>query len=530
MRNKKWSIAPLVLTGALLMSGCGETNEIGKEDAFVSEELVQTEENGDKTETISSGEITPEQKVEDGKEEQKEQNMPVVTIEPVRKEWYDNEQETLILEAQTSLVHVENEGFDALKQALAERFCGAEGEVYETLLEKVKVEYEATKEENAFFPTDCMKDYLELARCDSSVLSFRSYFQNITGRADGIYGYEGVTFDVETGKELAISDIVTDEEGFYTQASAYITDKLCETEGIEISSTDETKTGNLLSKDSKINWYFNVAGIVIIYNLNELGEDSDRIVEVVLPYQEFANYIDSKYVTMSDVFVAKVNANEEMTGLVGESSKLCLKTEWNEYDMLDVSISLGEKEEQIGEFGSYQSAYFIRREDGRSFLAVTCDAMSDDYTTSIYEVTADSIQKCDELSGARITGCYITTEKIEMSQRLDVLGTYFAKTDYSLDENGKCKQAEELFTIESLDTLTVIKPLPAVVEGEEVLLNTDTRIKITGTNNLDAVYFEVPETKATGIIYYELDEEGSWIHMIDGVPEYEYFEMLPYAG
>lgn len=539
MMNKKGNVFLLILAGALVLNGCEENKETVNKEENVSEIFVNTNEESandttSKEDTTSQSgiEATEEPNTKEQSEEAKiTKSMPAVTVTSVRKEWYTDDNVTVLLEAEESKVSVENEGFAALNNALTERFAGIEEDTYEQLLESAKEHYEVSAMEDVeYFPTYYSNEVVELARCDSSVLSLRIYYGDYTGGAHGMYAYDGATFDVESGKELSISDILTDKAGFYETAPAYIADVLYEEYGDELFPEYRECVDEAFGEDGSLNWYLNATGIVVIYNPYELGPYAMGEVEVVLPYEEFAKYIDTKYISVQGEVVARIPANEEIGNFLGENSTICLKTQWNEYDMLNVSIVAGETEESIGEFGRFCDAYAIKRKDGRSFLLVTCDGMSDDYVTFVYEVTEGTITKCDELGGAAITGGTITPDKIELSMRLDVLGTYSAQMDYKFDENGKLTQAEDVFSIESTTTLKIIKPLPVILEGEEVLLNVDTLIRLTGTNNVNEVYFEVLETKTMGVIYYELDEESPWIHMIEGVSEYEYFESLPYAG
>lgn len=527
MMNKKWNILMLVLIGALVLNGCesnnaSEKNIVSKEDDTTLPESVEATEEKNAAESNAK---------EQSKEAQTTKSIPTVTVTSVREEWYTDDQEVLLLESEGNRVSVENEEFDALKNALEERFTGNDEEVYVRLYESAKDHYEVSyMETDEYFPAYSSYESVEIIRCDQDVLSIRVFDSEYTGGAHGFAGYEGVNYDVETGKELSISDIIIDKKGFCETAPTYITDVLDEEYGDELFPEYKEIVNEAFREDGRLNWYLNATGIVVIYNSYDLGPYAMGEVEVVLPYEEFAQFIDAKYINVQGEVIARILADEKSSNLLGEENKISLKTQWTEYDMLNVSIVTGEVEESIGEFGRFYDAYVIKRKDNRCFLIVTCDWMSDDYVTFVYEITNGTVIKCDELGGAAINGGLITADKIELSMRLDVLGTYSAQMDYHLDESGKLTQAEEIFSLGGIGTLTIIKPLPVVLEGEEVLLNVDTKIRLTGTNNVDEVYFEVLETGKTGIVYYEMQDEESWIHMIDGVSEYEYFESLPYAG
>jgi len=161
---------------------------------------------------------------------------------------------------------------------------------------------------------------------------------------------------------------------------------------------------------------------------------------------------------------------------------------------------------------------------------LTCDYMSSDYVTFVYEVTGGQIRKCEEINGASITGKCITADQVEMNMTINMLGTHWPRMTYILSEDGKLTQTEEIFRIESDQPITVIKELPVVVEGTETTLAIGEQILVTGSNNSDIVYFKTVDGEKTGSIQYEIDEEKPWIRLIDGLDEYEYFEYIPYVG
>lgn len=543
MKNRKNFMYLLVLMGMLMLSGCGNENEAERNET-VKNESAEGEDTAEKKDkftvagnTEQSGEQSPEEEAQDAQEGQAgetEQNIadiPAITVTSVKKEWYTEDQKEMLFSAESFLVNVENEGFEPLRKTLTERFKGIDEGAYDSLLADAQEHYDITVGEGAeYFSAYSSMESAVLTRCDSKVLSFRQSYSDYTGGAHGMYGCAGITFDVESGKELSLSDILADEDGFYKAAIDYMSEILYTEYGDELFPEYKEYVADAFSEGKNSNWYLDATGIVVIYNPYELGPYSMGMAEVLLPYEEFGEYIDTEYQNTEGGVIAKVSVNKEPASVLGGEGRIYLKTEWNEYDMQNVSIVSGEKEESIGEFGRFCDAYLVKRKDKRSFMFITCDYMSDDYVTLVYEVTEGNIKKCHEVSGARVTGDFITPDKIELSLRLDVLGTYSAKMNYLIDENGNLTQAEDIFTIDSVGVLTVTNPLPVILEGESVLLNTDTQIRITGTNNVNEVYFEVPETKTTGVIYYEMGDEDSWIHMIDGVSEYEYFDALPYAG
>lgn len=129
----------------------------------------------------------------------------------------------------------------------------------------------------------------------------------------------------------------------------------------------------------------------------------------------------------------------------------------------------------------------------------------------------------------------VSPDGMTLRAHLDVLGTYYAYMDYEIGESGALTQTEDVFEIlqdgYAWRVLTTMKELPVTVDGETTMLPEGSRIRITGTDNEGTASFTDEDTDAAGSILYERgDGDDAWTLYIDGVSEYEYFEMIPYAG
>ena len=228
--------------------------------------------------------------------------------------------------------------------------------------------------------------------------------------------------------------------------------------------------------------------------------------------------------------ISAVSPNQDISSILEEDEPVMVKTWFNEWEMECVSVISGTNEVELGFFGRMMEACALRRPDGRSFVMVTCDYMSDDFVTFLCEVTGGTVRLCSELERAYPAAMPTDTDRIPMVVQLDVLGSYRARMDYDFQEDGTLVQAWDVFTIDRNHPMTVIKDLPVTVDGAKITLDPGTQIVVTGTNDAGEAYFRVPDTDLTGTIHYTLDEEYSWVHLIDGVSEYEYLDCLPYAG
>ncbi len=514
MKNRAKWIA-LTMYGILLLGGCGMTGEPQSDvDNHTTEDMIVTDATDTMDETVATNVVAP-----------------AISIASDTREWFMEGTDVRLLEVDYSIVTVESQGFDALKAALEERFGGVDEQTYEGMLEEAKEDYEFREEaDREYFYGYYSSETAELMRSDSAVLSLRVVCSDYFGGAHGMYAVYGETFDVESGKILEFADILKDAEGFYPKATAYISANLYEEYGENLVTNYEEYVAGTFEEGRNICWYLNAAGIVVAYTPYEIGPYAMGAPEILLPYEEFGDYIHEKYLHVPNgEVIASVPMNQNIAQLIGESESIRIEADVDEWEMSTVKVVSASSTGELGSFGNILDSYVIKRADGRSFLLVVGDYMSDDYVTFVYEVTGGMLKKCCELPGAAVNGEYLAADKISMRTTLYVLGTYMANMDYILDEEGQLIQAEDIYTIEMANPMTVIKELPVIIDGAEATLGVGTEIAVTGANKVDEVYFRVIGSEQKGTIRYQKDEEN-WLHLIDGISEYEYFDNIPYAG
>jgi hypothetical protein len=344
--NKKMKGTILLLSSVLVMGGCGSNNgdqtqqefagkvteiaedmqgaaELQKEVLVTENEKPEDTQSAPDTETelleteslkTESSEMeipeTETEKPADGIDaETVSGNMPVISVTDDRKEWYSEDGKEIIYWVEKSIVTIENEGFDVLKNVFAERWGGIGDEaIYEETVEEAKESYEK-KKEDGFFVLGFTYDGVELGRCNSSFASFIECSEIYSGAADA--DYIGLTFDVKSGKELQLCDILSDEEGFCREAANYIADKWDEeyksagiaeshkgTDGKYLPEEFEEDIKEVMKAPADPNmlgkqWYLSEEGFVLVYQQWSLGMHAETLVTV--PYEKINQYLKPEY-------------------------------------------------------------------------------------------------------------------------------------------------------------------------------------------------------------------------------------------
>ncbi|MBQ4522699.1 MAG: hypothetical protein IJA10_07085 [Lachnospiraceae bacterium] len=544
MRKKKLVSALLICM--LALTGCGGNKNTDSKRDSVLDHIDEK----DKVKTETQDENTEDDRESDEDEGKETENAVAPKIE-IQGEFvedrYHEDGKLSLCNLTYSTLGVSDNEYPELSDAFAAWSDERQNELTSLLDEYALMASENTTllEEYLEYEYHCMFSIyqsLEVERADSRVVSLLEYTSTYTASENDILKYTGLNFDTENGNMLSLSDILDDEEGFYLAATDYIIEDLKETQIEYLIPGYEEKVADMWN--GNVSWYLDATGVTIVLNPGEADEivspsANYNGIYTTLPYSEFSEFLSEKYAGNQHKGIARLCTGETClletsNGMIDVSVEL-----QTNYDMgLSSSIiHVGDSEVKIGEFSYTEAAYIMKRNDDRVFLIITSDYMSDDYLTSLYEITDGTIKFCDEIPDASLGGATINTEMISLNVHLNTLGSYVSKAEYEIDENGKFYQIDKMFHIGSenpannLSILTTIQELPVVIDGIDTMLPAGSRISVTGTDNVSVITFYDVDTKQEGEIHFERGKgEDFWMIYINGCFEDDYFEYLPYAG
>lgn len=539
-----------ILIMSLALTACGtssDRNASAKETEASETETTEQETSGTgtsgeessaavQTETDSEESAEPESLGADSETPVSEDDVKEalkVTSETTYRNWYSEDGEQWLMQAECDSIQVQGEGCDLLCEAVNlwnEEQTASFWESCEELAEEAAESIGEVETDPDSYYYDSRRE-IEVTRADESVLSLTILSYSYVGGVHGDSGYTSVNFSAESGEILTLNDILEDADGFQETAQAYIVEKLGGEYGDELFEGYEETVASMWETEPV--WYLDAEGITFIFNPYELGPYSMGTACVTCPYDEVGGYMKDNYVGLQGTGSAQFSENTEIKT---ESGTVTVKMEVDEdYGMSPISVCLDEESVSVGEFGSFGEAYLLQLADGRSFVLLDADYMSDDYVTFLYEITDGTITLRSSLESVSLERGTVSAGAMTLVMRLGVLGNYDSLMEYEIGEDGTLAQTEEVFEIlqdgYAWHILTLVKELPVTIDGEAAVLPEGSRIRITGTDNAGTAYFTEEDTGETGSISYEYgDEENVWELYIDGVSEYEYFEMLPYAG
>lgn len=533
--RKLWKMMlQVIMLQVLLMgilAGCADVSENDNQQESAETEAAQKNE---EEETVQKDEVF------------RMLGAPILTIEEASMNCYDVDGK-LSAKVTYDTVSLEGDGFETVSQAILEWNERDIGNL-------VKMGRDCTYDR---INTASLGSYVECLRMDSSVISLKQQWYGTD------WYYLGVNFDVVSGKRLVLSDILVDEEGFKEKAMKPIIEKLQEVLDTDKLNGYDTDAGqDWISEyiDISSMWYLDAVGIVFFFDPSGIEPYIYDSATVTIPYEDVAECMKSEYCGMHGAGVARFSVNEpvrvnlseekfiEKDAVNGSSGTeilswdtVMLAFDGDEIDVNwgsegSVSIIINDLQEDMEAYYWISDAYLLCQITGETYLLFD-DVNLDHHgcITYLYDITNGEIIKKEEC-GAWIAG-NVNARSCTLGEIVEVFGTYFIKTPYSIrEESLRFVRAEvrDIYTGRTereMYSLNVIRDLPVFIDGEKTSLPPGSKIIITAIDDSKIVYFEEINTGIEGEIHYtggNNDEEGPIC--VDGVEESDYFEYLPYSG
>jgi len=240
-------------------------------------------------------------------------------------------------------------------------------------------------------------------------------------------------------------------------------------------------------------------------------------------------------------------------GAEEEVSWSMVPTEYDDCLALRVRTAGGEELTYVTEILFQQSVYATDLDgDGAMELLLTGDLMSDDYCTlclrygegELYEVLFPDCTRGDSGTGYYKYGYGLVTELgdggLTLTGSQDMLGTWFCSRQMTLTAHDRfefCDDGLWRRDPQNLEddeqwqygALTTRVNLPYVDEnGNAAVLAPGTQLMITATDKEERAWF-VTRDGAAGMLSVSFDYERGWGFLVDGVPEDDCLEYVPYA-
>jgi len=515
MKKRMRQLAALGVAVMLVLGGCAEKPA---EQTAVEKPVIEPEETAEPVEAPAEAEAEKE-------------TVPLsIHVDTKNKTYYFEDGDDAYLFLQYCDVSVEGEGYENLKRNI-ENWSLERSEGLRSLYASFEETAAEDVQDNESFDGYSLYQTVSVARSDERIVSLSEDTWQYTGGAHGTAYRDGITFDSQSGKQLALSDIFSDYENFKEDAVERIVSYLQENYGGELFEDYITTVEGLWEDDMEPAWYLDGSGIVIVLQEYSVGPYSIGMPEVRLSYSEFKQYIKEAYLPGTVEGTSCFKENQEIFLKLPKKEEeypMMLKYVWKE-DVPICSLWLGQNEKQLESFAALNGAYLVKSGE-EVFCLVVVDMASDDFVTYVYRLTDGVIQEIAQIDGLVDSG-NMNSQEIIMESYVYLLGTYSGVKTYTFDGKGGFFTADTEYQLwQNEYVLTTKTDLPVTLDGTESILPAGSRIVLNATDNETYVTFTIQETGQTGILKVHRSEDDYNEVTINGMSENDCFETLPYAG
>ncbi|MCR4740009.1 MAG: RsiV family protein [Lachnospiraceae bacterium] len=496
--------------------------------------------------------------------------IPKINVRSVVDYGYSDDHEKMIFRSSCEIPVLAPESgdlFPELKKTLdtlADEYIESVKEHNKELVEAAKEHYNDSPD---FFDYGSYNNdsVVLIRRIDEKVFSYAQGWDSYTGGAHGLYSETGHTFDVSTGKELMLSDIIPDDSGLKDALSEKLLEKydeetffdLGESLSHYVSDANEYDSGDEENYEDYIcpyNWTLIPDGIQFYFGPYELAAYAYGSQQVVIGYDEYPKVFNPDYLPGDEEksFIFDFTGMTDIFDIDGdgENDQLRADFEYSEDYINAVSVYVNGDCDTIGddlwiEPGLYKSHY-IRLKDGRQYLYTEGFVYDDHREFFVFDLNSgvpkasdraylDYIYFDDDNTEYFERNTITDPENMELDEIFYILATFYGVRTYHPGEDGM-PVSDDRFMIKNLDfddNLTskeditcdivdrdgnVISEKETIKAGEEfVLYATD------GETYVDAV---ISDDTIVRLNITSTEYPCS----VDGVPADELFEVLFYVG
>lgn len=392
---------------------------------------------------------------------------------------------------------------------------------------------------------------VSVRRADTSVVSLMFETVVSQGTEEEVSAVDAVTIDTQTGRELALSEVVTDVSA--------LTEAVCEVLS-ECSAPEADRLKNGADGEQSVRealeqgaWLLENQGLTVFILSEENGGDPEKRRTVTLSFAQYPDLVKKEYQRVPERWGCELSLERDCyVDLDGDGSLHRLlvsgeKTEYGDYQAQTIWLDGVPLTETLYAFTLEPMLWHLG--EGKTFLWMENVGPSDYRTISIYDLSGGAAERIGEADGARVlhfdaeTGASLhevlsDPDAFDLVTRTFLLGTYDGVRSYQLGEDGTLKEKEECFRILPEDgreiLFTVRTPFfmdlidgTGTVRGTTELL-TGAELSYDRTDHASFADVRLPDGQL-GRLWVSTDSTNGAV-LVNGMPLEEVLDGVRFAG
>lgn len=396
-----------------------------------------------------------------------------------------------------------------------------------------------------FYGLTCSDAYT-VQRADEVILSIRGKQSDYTGGVHPNYGVYGLNLDPETGARVELTDVLTTTDGLADMLTEKI---LAKYPGEPFSALSETLAEYAPEHYS---WTVNDQGLTFYFSPYEIASYAAGLLTATIWFDEAPELFREEYLKLpeSGYAVALPTSSPvefDLDASDGVRDVITVSFLAGEDETRRPMLSVNDSQLYDEEYYCYEMYPYLVHTAGKNYIYLEGMSENDYRTLSVYDLNDDEIRLVGRVEasgfhsvwheedgtwGTSYTEVFTTPGHFVLDTRLDMLGTMTGTKTYHVNEESGMPEAESPFYTlpEEHPPLTTLVPVEVELlpGGQRETLPAGTQLWFLRTDGAHYVDMKPADSRECRIAV-ETGPEG-WERYINGVPEWDCFEGLLYAG
>lgn len=550
------------------VSNMTEDAQTNDANADAQEAPAENAENGENSAEAENGDTEeqsdPQQGTEAGTEDMEEPHaLSIAGSDNYLSEWLEEEQITLYNIQYQKLYLGQDEdtaeqegdaasqGKDEAGQSEASALVGT----FDAYNEKLDADMQSSAEELKRTAQEALDNGMleaaytitqqyQIVRADDVVFSAWSKTDSYTGGAHPFYTYDGIAVDTATGRELQLSDVVTDTTAMAKQLAEQLTDSYDENDFSDLPITLQS-----MLKSNTLEWALGNEGLEFCFAPGNLAPYAVGAVSTVIRYEEMPELFNEKYTKTAKRYTRGFSVDDVQRVDIdgdGESEEILLSRDFGESEGAD-GISTGirmqiDSKAYVFESIAYgYTCYLVHLEEDKWYLYLDGVSDNDYHTLYVFDLNGEEPQKIQELYGTGFHTDYRNEDAYEYPQdyftdpeafrldvRTDLLSTLPASRFYRVGADGNPEAKQDYYYYDTDRELTsrIDLELEFPEEGTKETVPAGSIFRFYRTDNENFVDMKLDDGRVCRV---EADN-SDWPVRINGTDREEVFDGMVFAG
>lgn len=375
-------------------------------------------------------------------------------------------------------------------------------------------------------------------RADEVILSIRIHADEYAGGAHPNYGTSALNYDPATGKEIQLVDVIKDID----RIKIFIAERLRQKYPYEEFAGLEELLEGYYSRD--FTWTLDHQGITFWFSPYEIAPYAAGAPSVTFTFAEWPQIFNEKYFSNADSWTVELPLHQEVEVALQDDIRQHYRLAGYQEDngFLDLYLVVGEENEYpLGDIMAYAVQSYLAYADQQLFLFVEGVADSDYRTLYVYRLGEGEPELTDTVTGGypgevkrgggreQIWMKRVLTDPthIELSSIVQLLGTWTGTKSYTFDPAAGTFAADsDAFTIADERQIHSSAEIEVTIGGKTEKLPAKTELQMLRTDGETYAELRLEDGRECRIDITRKDGQ----HYIGGIPEWECFDDLLYAG